>query len=333
MNEISRILAALAAAPLESAALGTLVGVEGSSYRRPGARLLLLSGGGRIGSISGGCLEEDVIERARRVLATGQAEVVTYDTTSENDIVWGVGLGCQGKVHLLIERIPIERPRWLTVLLENIGARRPTAVAIVHGGSSVAEWGTRLETELPVSGGELAIFRETIAPPPELLVFGAGDDAQPLVRMACETGWRVTVVDSRAAYANAVRFPEAATIAAIPVEEVVTQVSLDPRTFAVVMTHRYAEDKKILGILLTRPLAYLGILGPRKRTERLLAELQSENVADIYFNVAGLYSPIGLDLGGSTPELVALSILAEMQACLSKRAPVHLRDRPGPIHG
>ena len=333
MNEVSRILAALAAAPLESAVLATLVSVEGSSYRRPGARLLVLGGGSRIGSISGGCLEEDVLERAHRVLATGSPELATYDTTSENDIVWGVGLGCQGVVRILLERISPERPRWLTTLGENIVAQRGTAVAVVHGGSSTGDWGTRLESEVPAAAGELEIFRETIAPPPQLVVFGAGDDARPLVRMANETGWRVTVVDSRAAYANSVRFSEAAAIVVAPAEEVFEKINLDDRTFAVVMTHRYSEDKKLLGSLLARPVSYLGILGPRKRTDRLLAELRTEQTAIAARSVEGLYSPIGLDLGGSTPEIVALSILAELHSRLSNRPPVHLRDRPGPIHG
>ena len=150
--------------------------------------------------------------------------------------------------------------------------------------------------------------------------------------MANDTGWQVTVVDSRHAYATKSRFPDADVVVA-SADEIALRVHLDDRAFVAVMTHRYAEDKKLLGTLLSRPLAYLGILGPRKRTERLLAELRGEGTIFHPCVQESLYSPIGLDLGGSTPEVVALSILAEMHGRLSNRLPVNLRHRPGSIHG
>lgn len=331
MPELSRILHTLDSAAGQPAALATLVRVDGSSYRRPGARLLLLPEDTRVGSISGGCLEEDVMERARRVLASGKPELALYDTTSENDLVWGVGLGCQGVVHIFIERLPTVRPLWIKVLKENLQTRRDTELAIVHSG--LVGLGTTLATELPAGVSFPAVFRQTITAPPALVIFGAGDDARPLVRLAKEVGWHVTVVDSRSAYATTDRFPEADAITVALATEAAQSLTANGSGFAVIMTHRYAEDLQLLRQLLPHPLAYLGLLGPRKRAERLLAELHKEGFAPDETMLARMHSPIGLDLGGNTPETVALAIMAEMQCRLTARTPIHLRDRATPIHG
>jgi xanthine/CO dehydrogenase XdhC/CoxF family maturation factor len=334
MSEISAILTALADAPHESAALATLVRVEGSSYRRPGARLLLLSSGMRIGSISGGCLEDDILLRAQQVLKSGQPDVVVYDTTNENDIVWGVGLGCQGVVRVFLEKIPVSRPRWMSVLAKNLAARRVTSLSVIHGGTDPAALqGTHLAEEVSSSPAAAIAFKEVIQPPPALFLFGAGDDARPLVRLATEVGWSVTVVDSRAAYATAARFPEADAIVVTPAEQLAGAVALDADSLAVLMTHRYAEDLKLLRGLLARKINYLGVLGPRKRTDRLLAELKTEGFVPAPEMLERLCAPVGLDLGSTTPETVALSILAEIQCRLTGRTPIHLRDRAAPIHG
>ncbi|HET7537372.1 MAG TPA: XdhC/CoxI family protein [Candidatus Didemnitutus sp.] len=332
MREIPAILAALAAAPGEPAALATLVHVEGSSYRRPGARLLLLANGTRLGSISGGCLEDDVVLRAQRVLASGQPEVAIYDTTEENDLVWGVGLGCRGVVHIFIEPLPVARPAWIGELRQNLQARRSTTLAVVHGGRHAIGQGTRLLGELPAGEITSDVFRETVGAPPPLVVFGAGEDALPLVRLAKEIGWHVTVVDSRAGYATTARFPEADSVI-VTAADAVSQMPLDAGTFAVVLTHRYSEDVKLLRALLPKTLAYLGVLGPRKRTDRILTELKANGFTPDTAMLARLHAPVGLDLGATTPEGVALAILAELQSRLGNRTPIHLRDRPGPIHG
>lgn len=323
MPEIARILAALDSAAGQPAALATLVKVEGSSYRRPGARLLLLPDDTRLGSISGGCLEEDVMERARRVLATGRPELAVYDTTAENDLVWGVGLGCQGVVRILIERIPAERPSWIATLRANLHARRDTALVVGATGTRLAAGGAPAKDD----------FHETIPAPPALILGGAGDDARPLAQMAKTTGWHVTVCDARGAYASRERFPGADKIIAAPIPEIIPQLRFDARTFAVVMTHRYVDDREFLRALLPRDFAYLGQLGPRTRTDRILNELRAEGPALSEAALAKLHAPVGLDLGGSTPETVALAILAELETRLNGRTPGHLRDRPGPIHG
>ena len=333
MSEIDSLLAALAGAPQQAAALATLVAVEGSSYRRPGARLLLLEDDTRLGSISGGCLEDDIGLRARAVIETGRAEIVTYDTTQENDIVWGVGLGCQGIVRLLIEPIPLSRPRWMAVLAANRAARRSAEISVVHSRSAGLSLGTRLSGELPPGCCGAAIFHEVIVPRPSLVVWGAGDDAQPLVRLAREVGWYVILRDSRAASATCARFPEADEIVVAPVEKLSAWGGLTPDTFVVLMTHRYAEDLQLLRGLLDRKLAYLGVLGPRKRTDRLLDELKVEGFFADPEMLERLCAPVGLDLGSTTPETIALSIVAELQCCLTGRAPIHLRDRSAPIHG
>lgn len=331
MQEIARILSALADAPEEPAALATLVRVEGSSYRRPGARLLVMAHGTRSGSISGGCLEDDVVLRARRVLVTGQPEIAVYDTTSENDLVWGVGLGCQGVVHILIEPLPSVRPDWITIVRENLRRRRDTTLTIIYAGNPTL--GTSLASMTCASAPTATVFHETISAPPALVIFGAGQDARPLVRMAKELGWHITVADARAGYAIASNFPEADTVIAAPAAEVTHHLPKNNSIFAVVMTHRYAEDLQLLRELLPHPLAYLGLLGPRKRTDRLLAHLHAEGFTPDEAMLARLHAPIGLDLGGSTPETVALAILAELQCVLTGRSPVHLRDRVAPIHG
>lgn len=328
MPELSRILAALDSTTGQPAALATLVKVEGSSYRRPGARLLLLPDDTRIGSISGGCLEEDVMERARRVLATGNPELAVYDTTAENDLVWGVGLGCQGVVRIFIEQVSPIRPDWVAALRANLHERRDTALSVDYTGP--APRGTRLTV---AAGTGEESFCETVPAPPALIICGAGDDAQPLARLAKQTGWHVTVADARAAYATAHRFPEADRIIAHPINVITAGLRLDVRTFAVVMTHRYADDREFLRALLPHDFPYLGQLGPRVRTDRLLNDLKADGLTLTDAQLAKLHAPVGLDLGGSTPETVALAILAELQTRLTGRTLGHLRDHPGPIHG
>ena len=333
MIEIDAIIAALAGAPEQPAALATLVAVEGSSYRRPGARLLMLGDGTRIGSISGGCLEEDILLRARRVLESGRSETAVYDTTDENDLVWGVGLGCRGVVQIFIEPIAQNRPGWISVLAENRASNRVTSLAVVYRENAGEFQGTQLPAALPSDFPGPGTFLETVAPLPLLVLFGAGDDVQPVVRLAKETGWRVTVVDSRATYATAGRFPEADSVIVANAGENAVQLKLNEQTHVVVMTHRFAEDVKLLAMLLARPLAYLGVLGARKRTDRVLAELGEQGFVPLPETLERLCAPVGLDLGATTPETIALSIVAELQCSVTRRIPIHLRDRTAPIHG
>lgn len=331
MKELSAIVADLCATDGPGGVLATLVSVEGSSYRRPGARLLVRPDGTRLGSISGGCLEEDVMARAARVLATGQPDAVVYDTTTENDLVWGVGLGCHGIVRVLLERLP-PRPPWAFALAANIAQRRPTALTVTHAGADRAQWGTRLAApgDCP---DPASLFLEQVSCPTALVIFGAGDDAQPLARLAQELGWHVTVADPRAAFATSARFPSADALVVGPAEQLAAKVAPGGDALAVVMTHHYVHDLPLLRDLLARPLAYLGLLGPRKRAEKILADLDAAGVEIHADRRASLHAPVGLDLGADSPEQVALSILAEMQATLTRRDARPLRERTRPIHG
>jgi len=330
MKELQAIVLALLASPARASVLATLATVEGSSYRRPGARLLLTDDGQRTGSISGGCLEADVLARAQRVLASGIAETVVYDTTSENDLVWGVGLGCHGIVRVVLEKLP-PHPAWAAALAENFATRRTTALAVTHRAIDPATLGTRLATlaDLPT---DPAVFHDLVAPPTALAIFGAGDDAQPLARLALELGWHVTIADPRAAFATAKRFPTADALIVAPAAELVARVAPDAATLAVVMTHHYVHDVPLLRALLARPLAYLGLLGPKKRAEKILADLAADGLALTPALRARLHAPVGLDLGADSPEQVALAILAEMHATLTGRDARPLRDRTLPIH-
>lgn len=331
MKELETIVRALLAPDAGPAVLATLVSVEGSSYRRPGARLLLQGTGARTGSISGGCLEEDVLARAREVAKTGRAEAVVYDTTSENDLVWGVGLGCHGVVRVLIEKLP-PRPAWAAALAENFAAGRATDLTVVHRHAEPGELGSRLGSP-PTAADASAIFFEQVPPPTALAIFGAGDDAQPLARFAHELGWRVTMADPRAAFATAERFPTAFRLTVAPAAELVARVAPSPASLAVVMTHHYVHDVPLLRELLPRPLTYLGLLGPRKRADRILADLEREKFPLTSDQRARLHAPVGLDLGANTPEQVALAIVAEMQTVLGGRDARPLRERTRPIHG
>jgi xanthine dehydrogenase accessory factor len=331
MKEVQAIVRALLAPDARPQVLATLVSVAGSSYRRPGARLLVADNGDRIGSISGGCLEEDVMARAKGVMASGIPETVVYDTTSENDLVWGVGLGCHGVVRVLLEKLSAQ-PAWAATLAANARERRPTRLAVRHSGGERASWGTRLAQD---AGGEVeeGVFFQTIAPPTSLVIFGAGDDAMPLTRFAQELGWHITVADSRSALATAERFPQADALLVGPAAQLVAQVQPGSDALVVVMTHRYVHDVPLLRELLGRPLAYLGLLGPKRRAEKILSDLAGGGLAISAAMRARLHAPVGLDLGADSPEQVALAIVAEMQAVLTNRDARFLRERDRPIHG
>ena len=330
MPELAAIATALGEAGLLPAVLATLVRVEGSSYRRPGARLLLTADGRRIGAISGGCLEADLVERAHGVLARGVAEAVTYDTTAENDLVWGVGLGCHGVVRVLLERIDTP-PAWAAELRAATAARRTVRLRMRHDGPDALRWGTRLAggTEGAPAPGE---WEQPVPPPPALFILGAGEDARPVAFLARTLGWHVTVADPRPAFAIRERFPAADAVVSAPAGELIARLDPGPDALVVVMTHHYVHDLPLLSTLLGRPLAYVGLLGPRRRAERILAELAATAPAAAAELGRRLRAPVGLDLGADGPEQVALAILAEMQAVLAGRDGRPLRERNGPIH-
>ena len=330
MKELQEIVRWLTSDRAAHAVMATLVSVKGSSYRRPGARLLVLQNGAHFGSISGGCLEEDLLERARRVAETHVSEATVYDTTTENDLVWGVGLGCHGIVRVLIEPVP-PRPDWADTLAEHFAARQPTDLIVVHDHADPGQLGTRIAARAP-EVLRTGAYAERVEPPLSLAVFGAGNDAIPLVRLATELGWLVTVADPRPAQANPARFPGAAAVITGPVEDLVTRTRLDQRSVAVIMTHHYIHDRPLLRALLPQPASYIGLLGPRKRAERILADIAADGFVMTADMRDRLHAPTGLDLGADGPEQVALAIVAEIQAVLGNRNGRPLRERLEPIH-
>jgi xanthine dehydrogenase accessory factor len=338
VHELQLIAEALTRPAATPAVLATLVSAAGSSYRRPGARLLVRADGSRLGSVSGGCLEEDVLARAERVRASGVAEAAVYDTTAENDLVWGVGLGCHGVVRVLIEPVPTP-PAWAAAVAAAAEQRTRVKLVVTHEGGPPAVWGTRLfATGAPPE--TTGVLTQEFTPPPCLAIFGAGDDAMPLARLAHGLGWRVVVADPRAALNTADRFPAAAARETGPAATLVARVFGPPAKpspaadggLAVVMTHHYVHDLPILRNLLPRRLAYIGLLGPRKRAERILADLTAEGRAISAEERARLHAPVGLDLGAEAPAEVAHAIVAEILAVLRARDARPLRWRERPIH-
>jgi xanthine/CO dehydrogenase XdhC/CoxF family maturation factor len=326
MKELQAIVGRLCTADSGSV-LATLVTAEGSSYRRPGARMLVCKGI-RTGSISGGCLEEDLVARAARVAASGDAELATYDTSAEDDLLWGVGMGCHGVVRILIEPVP-PRPPWAAAVERNLREGTRTRLEVVWENPS-GKVGTRLGG--PPMGAGAKVLVEDLAPAPSLIIFGAGDDAIPLARHARELGWGVTVADPRAAMATKERFPGMGRLITAPADVLVSQAAPTGGSLAVVMTHHYLHDVPLMRGLLPLPLGYLGLLGPRARAERILSDIAAAGIEVTGAMRARVRAPVGLDLGAEGAEEVALSIIAEMAAVVSGRDARPLRERKQPIH-
>ncbi len=338
MSEIDAILEAAAAMQASGAraALATVVSVRGSSYRRPGARLLVPEHGAPIGLISGGCLEEEAARLAREAIRLDAPVLVTIDHSAEGDELWGLGLGCRGVIELLAEP-----PRLAAGTLAALGAAREGRATYLLTGLD----GERRELSeqqadalgeraaMAVAHGRPTVIGDAvldpILPPLHLVVCGAGPDAGPLVAAGVRLGWRVSVVDARRSFMRADRFP-GAVLHVVEPGQAADAVAAGEWTAVMLMSHDYLRDAAFLGGFIGRGVRYLGVLGPRDRTDRLLAELEtSPSAADL----AALHAPAGLDVGADGAEEVAVAIVSEILATLRGRTGVPLRDRPGPIHG
>ncbi|QKG51887.1 XdhC family protein [Hymenobacter sp. BRD67] len=348
-------------------ALATVVEVVGSAYRRPGARMLVTEDGELTGAISGGCLEGDARQRARRAMAKGEPALVTYDTRDEDDPRHGLGPGCQGVVRILLEPLdfhdiqnPLEilrdfarhpAPAVLAtvfetdasglkaavgqrVLLTDTGVVRGTpllAAPLAEAARATLAQGQSRVLDLATEAGPVRVLLEVLTPPLRLVVYGAGNDAQPLVHLAASLGWHIVVVDGRPNLATPARFPEAAAVRLVPVREL-EAATPDPLAYHVLLSHNYAYDLAALQTLLASPAPYIGLLGPRLKAQRLLAELADAPATQLAQLQQRLHSPIGLDLGSETPEEIALAIVAEIQARHSNRQGRPLRERAGTVH-
>jgi xanthine dehydrogenase accessory factor len=316
--------------------LATIVETIGSTYRKAGAQMLAAADGSAAGLLSGGCLEADLMDHARSVFETGEAKFVEYDARGSDDLIWGIGLGCEGAMKILLSRLDVSSDyqpfRFVTECrrAERFGA---VAVTIESNDSQniVGTWFTELSTAPVAIHGALArptsqpvivrdksvaYFLIPIQPPRGILILGAGPDTIPLVEIASMLGWHVTVLDHRPAYAKAEKFPRARAVQQQPASQL--GQLLQERTFdaAVVMSHHLVSDELYLRQLAQSEIAYVGLLGPAPRRARLLTQL-GEHAEPL---AGRLHGPIGLDLGADSPETIALAIVAEIQAVTSGRS-------------
>jgi xanthine dehydrogenase accessory factor len=352
------------------AVLATIVSVKGSTYRRPGARMLIREDGSTIGAISSGCLEGDVAERAKKIMNSDAATTVVYDLTTPENEVWGLNLGCNGVIQILLEPLPFSvRSLHLKSITDCMQLHRFGVLASVFRveGELKATVGSHLfllddgkvtedikhptlsaaltedclhalrsrtsfVKEYRFSEGWAEALIEVIRPPVPLVIIGAGGDSVPLARFAAELGWTVTVVDHRPAFLTKERFPQAQTLILARPEELSEKLTIKANTVVVVLTHDFSHDLQFLRTLLPSSAPYVGILGPSKRTDLLLEKIRESGFIPTTKQLDRLHGPIGLNIGAESSEEIALSILSEIQAFLAGRGGGFLRDHSGPIH-
>jgi len=364
MKEITDILKAYkkAVKAQQKTALATVVKVEGSSYRRPGARMLITEDGQLTGAISGGCLEGDALRKALSAIIQQENKLITYDTTDEEDAKIGVQLGCNGIVYILFEPIKDHDPLNPIVFLEALVAERENSVLVTlfsltdksQPGTSMLYRKENFRSRVPdaineevienaaavldnqtssfenyISGNHnLDCFFEFIPPPVSLVIAGAGNDAQPLAEIAYLLGWEVTIVDGRPTHASSERFPNAKRVLVVKPEQVLSQVHVDEQTAFVLMTHNYNYDLALLNLLLQTNAAYIGSLGPKNKLIRMLDELNCNTEE----NELRVHGPVGLDIGAETAEEIAISIIAEIKAVFTNASTCSLKEKINPIH-
>jgi len=348
------------------AVLATVVDVEGSAYRRPGAKMLLRPDGGA-GSITAGCLEDEVRELATDVLDAGTPRVETWDLTGSDD-VWGMGVGCNGVITVLLEPLTDEyapvvaaRDRGDPVAVATVvSGDLPTATrgryadGEFHGDLPawvrerirqatdrlLADGGSDLLTVTRGSSGDatgekqpaVEVFVNGIQPPPEAVVFGSGHDVLPVVELATLVDFRVTVVSFRGGHVDDDHLARADEVISASPREVATLREWDDDTYAVVMTHNFVDDRLTLDALLETAVPYIGLMGPRKRFAEMREAFTEEGRTFTETELDRIYTPIGVDLGGDSPYQIAYSIVGELLAVANSRDPGHLTERAGPIH-
>lgn len=352
----------------KQAALATVVDLEGSAYRRPGARMLVSEDGKLTGAISGGCLEGDALRKAQMVMVQNKAMLVTYDTTDDDDAKLGVGLGCNGIISILIEPLhatdsnnPIQllkkflstrRTAVLATLFSlDKKAKQPGTCMLVGADGEIksaitdellktilfqdAQDVLRSRSSMVKSYTEenqLTGFIEFLEPAVSLVIFGAGNDSIPLVQIANVLGWETIIADGRPNYATIERFPLANRIIVAKPENALIQINFDTRTVTALMTHNYNYDLAILRRLLPMKTPYIGVLGPKKKLDRMLDELKEDGMQIDKETLQNVFGPAGLDMGAETSGEIALSIISEIQAVLSKRTGSSLREKTESIH-
>lgn len=350
-------------------ALATVVHVEGSSYRKAGARMLIEDDGNITGAISGGCLEGDALRKALLVIAEKKAKLVTYNTDDEDDAKFGLGLGCRGIIHVLIEPIDsgkahhplqllqqclqLQKALLITLfsLTNQYGEQAGTCLLLDEEGKQYGQIPNEalrayIEKDAAanitlqkssakkyrVDQDETTVFFEYIKPGLSLVIAGAGNDALPLVKMAELLGWNVTIIDGRPDYLTQKRFPGSCSLLLSKPEKALAGMEINERTAFVLLTHNYHYDLAMLRQLLPLNLFYVGVLGPKRKLERMLDELKDEGAIFSPEQLSKIYGPTGLDIGAETPEEIAVSIIAEINAVMCGRAGSFLRDKQETIH-
>jgi len=308
VSELLRILDDCRAAGGGDCALATVVETKGSAYRRAGARLLVRGDRKTWGAISGGCIEADIVERALEVMRSGEATLARFKP-AEDDLIFGMGSGCQGEIAVFIE--PLEAS-----LHERLSNATSDEALITTSRTFVGS-----PSDAPADAFVQPIVRRV-----SLFIFGASPAAEPLLRFAKQLGWLVTIADHRPVVAKDQRFASADATEIAPIEQLPARFAYPSPSAAVVMTHHYMRDLELLRQLGSQKLDYLGLVGSRERAQRLVAEAGSDALA------ASLHAPAGLDLGSDAPSEIALSIVAEIQAQLRRTTATPLRKRNGRIH-
>ncbi|MET0299944.1 MAG: XdhC family protein [Flavitalea sp.] len=337
-------------------ALATVVEISGSSYRQPGARMLITDDGNFTGAISGGCLEGDALRKALLVIRSNNPNVVTYDTSDEEDAAIGVALGCNGIIHILIEPIDVNNPLNIIEQLAEILDSRTTNLLVTrfsiknrksissgttlfnnvnsselfHRASEVLNNGVTTSELLPGDTQEKVLY-DVIHPALRLVIAGGGNDVMPLVQMADVLGWESIVADGRTTHATRQRFPLATQVLLTRPAELAEKVLADDRTIFLLMTHNYNYDLVVLRSVLDSATKYIGILGPKNKTEKLLAEVSGKEGLTSE-QAEKIYGPTGLDTGAENAQEIALSICAEINSVINGRRGGNLRKRQIPIH-
>jgi xanthine dehydrogenase accessory factor len=362
MKEIKDIILAYdrAVAQNKRTALATVVKVEGSSYRRPGARMLVTEDGDLTGAISGGCLEGSALRKARLAMFQQQNKLEIYETTDEDDGRLGIQLGCNGTVYILFEPIIEEDENNPIQLFRRALLQRKNAIiaTVFSPHNKQQQKGTcyfynreerislNTSAALQIEGQYLfeqqqsvvkeyedhSVLYQFIPPPIRLVIVGAGNDAQPLTELASLLGWDIIIVDARPIYCTPERFPKASEICRIKPSEVLTAVTIDEQTAVVLMTHNYNYDMAALEQLIHHDCPFIGLLGPKKKLNKMLDDLTGKGIDINEELLQKVHGPVGLDIGAETSEEIALSILAEIKAAFSKRDGSSLKDRTVEIH-
>jgi xanthine/CO dehydrogenase XdhC/CoxF family maturation factor len=330
----------------QSLVLVTIIATEGSTYRKPGAMMLISEDNRYEGMISGGCLEGDLLHHAGEVFASGEPKFLTYDMHADEELVWSLGLGCDGIIHLLLQRLDRDEGFPLFAkLLESRSLRRPVLLALASAPAGPTLPGAM--AMLDISGdalGEqsmLALLRGVprtpwpewrcvdregatlinIPPRTRVLICGAGPDAVPVAQAISSLGWECLVVDHRPAFAKSSRFPPSCTVIRTRPAGLAQHVDLNQLDAAVVMSHHLENDSAYLSQLAPHDIPYVGVLGPRARRDRLRAMASCPD--------RKVFGPVGLDIGAELPESIALSIAAEIHATLNARSGLSLTPEPG----